>query len=225
MEREDRSSKEATQPIDDFIEVVQALFSEKGCPWVRELQLDLLQRTLVEEAYEVIASVAAADWREVTEELGDLLFNIFCIAKVLEREGKARWQDPFSRAAEKYTRRSPHVFVPGKELKTKKEVEVQWLQIKKEEKKNIQEEKSELMKAWTIFPSLTLIEKLWDVIGHDPEKRSLIERHLMEKGSSEESQFAKDFMLTALRAHEKELSLEIVLKKEMKELIKLLEGK
>ena len=218
-------NSESFKHIKDFLHVVHALFGEDGCPWVKELQLEFLQRTLLEETYEVISSISAHEWEEVHDELGDLLFNVLCIAKVLERDGKGTWEKPFLQAAEKYRRRNPHVFLPGQKLKTRKEVEKQWLEIKKTEKKPEKAEKSELERMVKSFPSLTLAEKLFDRIGHDEKRKSWLLAHLHEPASSQEQQLAKNFLSMALQAHEKGLSLESLLRKELGPLLSALDEK
>lgn len=218
-------TSESFAHIKNFIEIVHALFGEEGCPWVKELQLDLLQRTLLEETYEVIASISAHEWEEAHDELGDLLFNILCIAKVLERDGIGSWDRPFFQAAEKYRRRNPHVFLPGRKLKTRKEVEEQWLEIKKAEKKAKTKEESDLEKTIHMFPSTTLAEKLFDRIGHNEEKMSRLQYLLNESAPSEEEQMARKFLSMALKAYEKGLSLEALLKKELGLLLASFEDK
>jgi len=216
---------EALEPVRKFIAVVDTLFGEEGCPWVKELNLELLQRTLLEEAHEVIASVAAKDWDELSDELGDLLFNVLCISKVLEREGLSSWQEPFIRAAQKYTRRNPHVFLPGRKLQTRKEVEIQWLEIKNEEKKRKKNTENELAKALKIFPATTLIEKVFDIIGHDEKKRKVLDAYLNMPASSEEEQIARNLLKIALQAYQKDFSIESVIKKELGSLISRLDVK
>jgi len=215
LDRRENMRSESFTHIQDFLHVVHALFGEDGCPWVKELQLELLQRTLLEEAYEVISSISAHEWEEVHDELGDLLFNVLCIAKVLERDGKGMWEKPFLQAAEKYRRRNPHVFLPGKKLKTRKEVEKQWLEIKKTEKKSAKVEKNDLEKRMKGFPSVTLAEKLFDRIGHDEKRKSWLLAYLHEPASSQEQQLAREFLSMALLAYEKGLSLESLLRKEL----------
>ena len=218
-------SEDSMSKVQDFLKVVETLFGADGCPWVKELQLSLLQRSLLEETHEVIASIAVQDWDELADELGDLLFNVMCIAKVMEREGVFSWQEPFVRAARKQTRRSPHVFLPGRKLQTRKEVEIQWQEIKKEEKKLKKTDESELEKAVKIFPATTLLEKILDTVGHDEKSRKVLEDRLHTPAPSEKEQMARDFLKIALKAYDYDCSLESLIKKELTSCIASLDHK
>ena len=49
---------------------------ESGCPWDREQTYATLVPHTIEEAYEVADAIARADWAELRDEWGDLLFQV-----------------------------------------------------------------------------------------------------------------------------------------------------
>jgi NTP pyrophosphatase (non-canonical NTP hydrolase) len=49
---------------------------EHGCPWDREQTYATTVPRTIEEAYEVADAIARADWAELRDELGDLLFQV-----------------------------------------------------------------------------------------------------------------------------------------------------
>lgn len=207
------------KPVEDFLNVVHALFGPKGCPWTQELDLSQLQRTLEEEVHEVLAAYASEDWEGISDELGDLLFNILCIAKVLEKSGHGVWTDSFAKAADKYKRRSPHVFLPGRELKTAKEVELQWLTIKEQERKERGKSECDLERSLKELPTIPLFAKVLERMKHHPRNNQTLEAFLEAPSDTKEEQIAKEFMLLAQKAYKAKISLETVGKRLLKELL------
>lgn len=206
-------------PVLDFLHVVETLFGPKGCPWVHSLELSHLQLTLEEEVHEVIAAYAAEDWEGLSDELGDLLFNVLCIARVMERVHQGSWTDPFLKAADKYRRRSPHVFIPGRELKTAKDVEIQWLIIKEQEQALKGKKEKDLDRSLRELPTIPLLAKVLERVKHAPQLQQKIETILEEPSETEEEQLAKDFMRLAQRAYTSNISLEIAGKKFIEKLL------
>lgn len=90
---------------------------------------------LVEELYELLDAMEKGDPDDVCEELGDVLFHIFFIARLFEEAGKFNIEDVAARNIEKMTRRHPHVF-GSTPLKNAEEVKRQWHTIKTNEKKS-----------------------------------------------------------------------------------------
>lgn len=205
--------------IVDFLYVVEKLFGPKGCPWVRELDLSALELTLEEEVHEVLFSCREGDWDGLSDELGDLLFNVLCIAKVMDKKKHMVWTDPFAKAADKYRRRSPHVFIPGRELKTSKEVEIQWLRIKEQEQKNKGKNEKNVERSLRELPTLSAFAKVIERFKHDQEATMRLETLLNEPSNSEEEEIAKEFMRVAQRAYRSNVSLEIAGKQFLEKVI------
>src|SRR5436309_13810430 len=76
---------------------------------------------LIEEAFEVLDALDAADPQELKEELGDLLFQVVFHAQIAQERGEFRLADIIDRLHEKMIRRHPHVFGEA-DLKTAQDV-------------------------------------------------------------------------------------------------------
>jgi uncharacterized protein YabN with tetrapyrrole methylase and pyrophosphatase domain len=57
----------------DFLNIMQKLRSQEGCPWDREQNFNSLLPYLLEESYEYIDAVQGGNAKLMAEELGDLL--------------------------------------------------------------------------------------------------------------------------------------------------------
>ncbi len=104
-----------------------------GCPWDREQTFDSIKPYLLEETYEVMDSIDARDWAELTAELGDLMLQSVFFAQMAAEEGRFTIADSLDAINEKLVRRPPHVFADGT-ARTPGEVKRRWDEIKKEEK-------------------------------------------------------------------------------------------
>jgi len=122
-----------TKTFDDLVAMMARLRAEDGCPWDREQTYASLGPMLVEEAYEVIEATEAADWNELRDELGDLLFQIVFYGQIGSEQNHFTIHDSIQKVHEKMTRRHPHVFGDEKVSSTA-EVLANWEAIKKQER-------------------------------------------------------------------------------------------
>ena len=60
----------------------------RECPWDREQTARTIVPHTVEEAYEVAEAVEAGDSAKLLDELGDLLFQTYFLALLLEERGE-----------------------------------------------------------------------------------------------------------------------------------------
>lgn len=114
------------------------------CPWTRALTHESLLEYLLEESYEVIEAVETGhtrpeDARELSGELGDLLFQVLLHARLQEESGSFSIDDVVTGLTEKMIRRNPHVFRPDGSLQDSTtgdtaEIERAWDAAKKTEK-------------------------------------------------------------------------------------------
>ncbi len=100
---------EATS-FEAFHEVVAHLRAPDGCPWDRKQTHQSLRADLLEEAYEALAALDAADPQALCEELGDLLLHVFLQAQIAAEEGEFALADVVRGINTKIVRRHPHVF-------------------------------------------------------------------------------------------------------------------
>jgi len=115
--------------IDDLIQLVRTLRQE--CPWDRVQTLDTLKSKIIEEAYELVDAIEQDDLDATMEELGDLVFLVFFLARILEEDGKTTMDEILASSIDKYQRKHPHVF-DNKVLKDEREVLRFWHKSKED---------------------------------------------------------------------------------------------
>jgi XTP/dITP diphosphohydrolase/tetrapyrrole methylase family protein/MazG family protein/ATP diphosphatase len=104
----------------------------RDCPWDREQTARTIVPHTVEEAYEVADAALADDRDRLLDELGDLLFQVYFLALLLEEQGAGDLEQVASRIHEKLVRRHPHVFGDA-EARTAGRVRENWERIKSEQ--------------------------------------------------------------------------------------------
>lgn len=83
---------------------------ERGCAWDLQQDFDTIAPYTVEEAFEVAEAIAARDWPELREELGDLLLQVVFHAQMAREQGLFAFADVVATLNDKLVRRHPHVF-------------------------------------------------------------------------------------------------------------------
>ncbi|HEY4411585.1 MAG TPA: nucleoside triphosphate pyrophosphohydrolase [Gaiellaceae bacterium] len=104
----------------------------RDCPWDREQTARTIVPHTVEEAYEVADAALAEDDEKLLDELGDLLFQVYFLALLLEERGKGDLATVARGIHEKLVRRHPHVFGEV-EARTAGRVKENWDRIKREQ--------------------------------------------------------------------------------------------
>jgi MazG family protein len=123
-------------PGDGFsqlVEIMARLRAPDGCPWDREQTFDTIKPYLLEETYEVLQAIDDRDWKELSEELGDLLLQVVFFSQMAAEAGHFNVNDAVEAINSKLIRRHPHVFGDG-DAKTSAEVLKKWDEIKAGEK-------------------------------------------------------------------------------------------
>ena len=82
----------------------------RDCPWDREQTARTIVPHTVEEAYEVADAAYAGDPAKLLDELGDLLFQTYFLALLLEEQGHGDLEAVARAVHAKLVRRHPHVF-------------------------------------------------------------------------------------------------------------------
>lgn len=112
-------------------EIVARLRSDTGCPWDRARKRSEVGHDLIEEAYEVLDALQGSNPSGLSEELGDLLFQILFMARIAEEEGDFDIGSVLTLVMEKMIRRHPHVFAEAGPMDIE-EVRQNWHRIKQE---------------------------------------------------------------------------------------------
>jgi MazG family protein len=103
----------------------------RECPWDREQTARTIVPHTVEEAYEVADAAIAGDDAKLLDEVGDLLFQCYFLALLLEEKGAGSLEDASRLIEEKLVRRHPHVFADA-EADSPKAVRKNWEEIKRD---------------------------------------------------------------------------------------------
>jgi tetrapyrrole methylase family protein/MazG family protein len=122
-----------TLDFNDFINIMDTLRGEDGCPWDKEQTHESLKRYLIEECYEVLEAIDEKDEDMLVEELGDVLLQIVFHAQLGKEEGYFDIKDVIKGVSKKMIERHPHIFGKVK-AETTEQVLANWDEIKKKEK-------------------------------------------------------------------------------------------
>ena len=127
----------------DAVAVMDRLRAPGGCAWVAAQDHESLAPFVMEEAQEVHEALEAviADpddpgvREHLTDELGDLLFQVLFHARVAADHAQAPFDvdDVAAALVDKLVRRNPHVFGDA-QAQTLEEIEAQWQAIKAQER-------------------------------------------------------------------------------------------
>ena len=132
-----------------------------GCPWDREQTHKSLTRYMLEESYEVVEAIEENDMEHLSEELGDILLQVYLHSEIARQEGNFTLGDVYEHVNAKLIRRHPHVF-GDVEVEGAGQVVQNWETIKRQERikagKDVQNE-SVLDRVPLASPSLTVSQE------------------------------------------------------------------
>lgn len=126
------------KPIDEFLNTIEKLRGQDGCPWDKEQTHQSLRRYLIEEVYEAIDAIDEKDSKALMEELGDVLLQIVLHAQIAKENKEFIFDDIAKHINKKMIQRHPHVFSDVK-VNTTEEVMINWEKLKREEKPEVKE--------------------------------------------------------------------------------------
>ncbi len=114
-----------------------------GCPWDRAQTHQTLTPYVIEEAYEVVEALEENDMDKLSEELGDLLLQVYLHAEIARQADEFTLGDVYEHINAKMIRRHPHIF-GNVEVSGANQVVQNWEAIKREERikagKDVQQE-------------------------------------------------------------------------------------
>src|SRR5687768_15464437 len=121
-------------PLGEALEELQELTRRlrRDCPWDREQTARTIVPHTVEEAYEVADAAQGGEPGKLLDELGDLLFQVYFLALLLEEQGRGDLEQVARAVHAKLVRRHPHVFGEA-EAKTAERVRERWEALKTEQ--------------------------------------------------------------------------------------------
>lgn len=137
---------------------------EGGCPWDLKQDHHSLRKYVLEEAYEVVSAIESEDPDALSEELGDLLLQVYLQAQVAQDNDDFDLDEVARGIADKLIFRHPHVF--GElSVADADEVKVNW-EILKAQEKAAKGQASVLEDLPLAMPALTLAEKIGRKVAH-----------------------------------------------------------
>ncbi|MFN8635858.1 MAG: nucleoside triphosphate pyrophosphohydrolase [Chloroflexota bacterium] len=160
--------------------IIYRLRAPGGCPWDQKQTRQSLAKYVLEEAYEVVDAIEHHGPEELSEELGDLLLQVFLQSELSEQDGGFTLNDVVERITTKLIRRHPHVF-GDVQVSGASDVEVNWEALKKAEKG---ERVSALDGVPRSLPALTMaaeIQKRMKKAGYKWLDRQGVEAKLAEE--------------------------------------------
>ena len=138
------TSQDISAALEALDELTRRLRRE--CPWDREQDERTIVPHTVEEAYELADAAHSGDDAKLLDELGDVLFQVYFLALLLEERGAGSLAEVADGTVQKLIRRHPHVFrkaeqvghhrsTPGREAEDMRADDVlrNWDQIKRDE--------------------------------------------------------------------------------------------
>ena len=126
-------NKETKYTFQDFADIIRILRSPEGCPWDREQTFETMKQYLMSESEEVCLAVDRNDSENLCEELGDVLMEILLYSQIAADQNLFTIEDVIDGISRKMIRRHPHVF-GDTVIRTSKETEALWKEIKEQEK-------------------------------------------------------------------------------------------
>jgi uncharacterized protein YabN with tetrapyrrole methylase and pyrophosphatase domain len=106
----------------------------RECPWDREQDERSIVPHTVEEAYELADAARTGDDAKLLDELGDVLFQVYFLALLLEERGRGDLAAVAEHCRSKLIRRHPHVF-GERAAATAGDVVRNWNQIKRDDER------------------------------------------------------------------------------------------
>jgi tetrapyrrole methylase family protein/MazG family protein len=117
----------------DLLKIMERI--RKKCPWDKKQTNESILKYLKEETEEFGQALKNKEYKEIKEELGDILWQVIFHSQILKEKNILTIEDVIDNLCKKMIRRHPHVF-GNKKVKDEKEVIENWEKIKEKEKRN-----------------------------------------------------------------------------------------
>lgn len=123
---------------DKFLRLVKIMEElREKCPWDKKQTIESLRQLTIEETYELVDAITENDWKNLKEELGDLMLHLVFYSKIAQEKSEFNIGEVIDGVCEKLISRHPHIYGDLK-LENEEEVKQNWEKIKlKEGKKSV----------------------------------------------------------------------------------------
>lgn len=107
------------------------------CPWDKKQTIQTLRSLTIEETYELTDAITDNNWKNIKEELGDVLLHIIFYAKIASEQNEFTIDEVINGVCEKLIYRHPHIYGDVK-VNDEEDVKKNWEKLKlKEGKKSV----------------------------------------------------------------------------------------
>ena len=160
------SRKNQLEAIERLLNIMDNL--RENCPWDRKQTFQSLRHLTIEETYELADAILENDYKQIKQELGDLLVHIIFYAKIGSEQKAFDIADIANQISDKLIVRHPHIY-GNENAKDADEVSKNWESIKlKEGKKSVLEgvpnSLPALVKAFRVQEKVSGVGFDWDNI-------------------------------------------------------------
>lgn len=128
-----------SQLSERFLELVQIMDDlREKCPWDRKQTIQTLRPMTLEETYELADAITDENWKDIKEELGDVLLHILFYAKIGAEQQQFTLQEVIEGIAQKLIVRHPHIY-GDVQVNNEEDVKRNWekIKLKEEGKKSV----------------------------------------------------------------------------------------
>lgn len=132
--------------FDDFMNIIRMLRSENGCPWDRKQTHESLKTCMIEETYEAVEAINNKDYKNLCEELGDMVLQVALHTVIAEEQNEFCIEDVINGVSNKMIYRHPHVFSDAS-AENEEEVLANWEELKKKEKEGSRKDTKDIFGA------------------------------------------------------------------------------
>jgi MazG family protein len=124
-----------TATADSFLRLVKIMDElREQCPWDRKQTIHTLRQLTIEETYELTDAISEENWKDIKEELGDLMLHIVFYSKIGAEQGQFTIPDMINGVCDKLIARHPHIYGDVK-VDDEEDVKRNWEKLKMKEGK------------------------------------------------------------------------------------------
>lgn len=124
-----------TATADSFLRLVKIMDElREQCPWDRKQTIHTLRQLTIEETYELTDAISEENWKDIKEELGDLMLHIVFYSKIGAEQEQFTIPDMINGVCEKLIARHPHIYGDVK-VDDEEDVKRNWEKLKMKEGK------------------------------------------------------------------------------------------
>ncbi|WP_029684459.1 nucleoside triphosphate pyrophosphohydrolase [Tatumella saanichensis] len=159
----------AEPAITRLITIMQQLRDpQQGCPWDKQQTFASIAPYTLEETYEVIDAIQRGDYRDLREELGDLLFQVVFYGQMAAEQQLFDFEDICQSICDKLERRHPHIFA-AVQTEDVAEINQRWEQLKQQERaeKSMNSALDDIPRAMPALMRAHKIQKRCSNVGFD----------------------------------------------------------